>query len=777
MLKKLAVRDLTRNKVITAVLFLFIASSAALAAAAALMVAELSSSVSRFFEAAAVPHVVQMHAGDVDQAAIDDFSASQSSVVLQQTVEMIPVSAGALRIGSSEGGRPSEVMDNAFVKQSLRFDYLLDLDNRIAEIEPGEVGVPVYYKEQLKLQEGDLVRIVTEQGVMTWRIAAFVRDVQMNPALVSSKRFVLHEEDWTTLASQIEAREYLITFRLTDASLAGGLEQAYRSSGLPQQGPSITYGLLRTLHLLTDGIVIAVILLASLLLMGISALCLRFTMSATLEEDYREIGILRALGLPGRWIRRLYLGKYAVIAALACLAGYGVALPAGRLITDQMALYMGRTAPGPATYLVPLAAVGLVGLVVLVICWLMLGRLGRVSPVDAIRTGMAPAAGRVRQAPAIHRSRLPLSLLLAAKDIRSRLPMYSLLCGVYVLGLILLLVPQQLLHTFNSPDFISYMGAARSDLRLDLRPSGPLSDKQIEELDVSIQQDGETERYALFVTSAWQVVDKAGEKETIYVEQGDFRVFPLQYASGEAPEQADQLALSDLLANSLGKQVGDQVVTVAGGVERELTVSGIYQDITNGGKTAKALIAASPEDRLWVTAAIDLAEGTNLQQKRQSYAEAFPEARVTDMQDYLTQTLGGTIRQVERVSLAVALLSVIVGATITGLFYRLLLAKDTSQIAIMRSMGFAAGAVRGQYMARVIVLLAVGLILGTCLAGVTGNLLVGILGGGFGVSGIRLLPLPLAVQLGYTLMLAGGTACAAWFTVRTTISERKGVRV
>ncbi|GBF76733.1 putative ABC transporter permease [Paenibacillus sp. 598K] len=31
-----------------------------------------------------------------------------------------------------------------------------------------------------------------------------------------------------------------------------------------------------------------------------------------------------------------------------------------------------------------------------------------------------------------------------------------------------------------------------------------------------------------------------------------------------------------------------------------------------------------------MTAAIDLAEGTNLEQKRQAYAEAFPEARVTD---------------------------------------------------------------------------------------------------------------------------------------------------
>ncbi|GBF76732.1 putative ABC transporter permease [Paenibacillus sp. 598K] len=79
---------------------------------------------------------------------------------------------------------------------------------------------------------------------------------------------------------------------------------------------------------------------------------------------------------------------------------------------------------------------------------------------------------------------------------------------------------------------------------------------------------------------AWQVIDPAGETQTIYVEQGDFRVFPIQYASGGTPEQADQLTLPNLLAISRGKQVGDRVVTVLGGVGRELTVSGIYQGIT-----------------------------------------------------------------------------------------------------------------------------------------------------------------------------------------------------
>ncbi|CAM5707299.1 Peptide ABC transporter permease OS=Lysinibacillus sphaericus OX=1421 GN=LS41612_16905 PE=4 SV=1 [Lysinibacillus sphaericus] len=60
---------------------------------------------------------------------------------------------------------------------------------------------------------------------------------------------------------------------------------------------------------------------------------------------------------------------------------------------------------------------------------------------------------------------------------------------------------------------------------------------------------------------------------------------------GNAPKEDGEIALSYANASKdgLDKKVGDTVIVkVAGALKRILTVSGIYQDITNGGKTAKA---------------------------------------------------------------------------------------------------------------------------------------------------------------------------------------------
>ena len=75
------------------------------------------------------------------------------------------------------------------------------------------------------------------------------------------------------------------------------------------------------------------------------------------------------------------------------------------------------------------------------------------------------------------------------------------------------------------------------------------------------------------------------------MELGDHSVFPLAYAAGRAPAENNEIALSVMNADELGKTVGDVILIMIEGEERAFTVSGIYADITNGGKTAKAVFS------------------------------------------------------------------------------------------------------------------------------------------------------------------------------------------
>ena len=65
---------------------------------------------------------------------------------------------------------------------------------------------------------------------------------------------------------------------------------------------------------LSDGLMIGVILLISALVIAVAFLCIRFTLLAKIEEDYREIGVMKAIGLRVSDIKKIYLVQYAAIS-------------------------------------------------------------------------------------------------------------------------------------------------------------------------------------------------------------------------------------------------------------------------------------------------------------------------------------------------------------------------------------------------------------------------------------------------------------------------------
>ena len=71
-------KDFLRKKIITIVVFAFILLSALLVASGSNLIVELSNSLNMLFSKSQVPHFVQMHAGDVDQAQIDRWAAANS---------------------------------------------------------------------------------------------------------------------------------------------------------------------------------------------------------------------------------------------------------------------------------------------------------------------------------------------------------------------------------------------------------------------------------------------------------------------------------------------------------------------------------------------------------------------------------------------------------------------------------------------------------------------------------------------------------------------------
>ncbi|WP_128101675.1 ABC transporter permease [Paenibacillus sp. DCT19] len=590
----------------------------------------------------------------------------------------------------------------------------------------------------------------------------------MNPSIIHSKRFVISPQDFQMLKQRTGETEYLIEFRLVDPNKTNEFIQTYQNAALPNSGPLVTYSLFQLLNALTDGVVAAVIIMVSIILIVIAVCCIRFTMLATIEEDYREISVMKAIGVSGRDIRTLYLSKYVVIAGLACIVGYLSSIYVNRLFTSNIMLYMGSA---PATWLneaLSLFAVITIFAIVLGCCILVLRRFNQISAIEGLRSGSLGDTDVSTMKLSLSNSRWSRSVpvFLALQDVIQRKRLYRLLLLVFTVSSLIIIVPVNFLNTLRAPSFISYMGVGQSDIRIDLRYSEDVEQRYAELLE-HVRTDSDVLRYSPLVTTQFNVRNNEGGYDQISVETGDFSIFPLSYLSGLAPKTDNEIALSDANSRELDKKVGDSIVLMVEDREKTMVVSGIYQDVTNGGKTAKALLPYDKNRVLWYVVSLDLKDASQITDKIAAYEQAFSPAKVTDLQGYLHQTLGGTIDQLKRITIAVLVVAVLVSILITSLFLRMLVAKDHGDIAILRSLGFALSNIRLKYVMITLIVLGIGVLAGTILANTAGPLLISAIMSSFGASHMEFVINPLQAYILCPLMLASAITIAALLSIQS----------
>lgn len=769
MIRKLIKKDFKKNKVITFTLFVFILLSAMLVSSATIIVTELNGSLNYLFEKAKVPSYVQMYSGEIAQKEINEFTAKNDLVKQQQTVKMLGVSGGKFFL---QGGNQSEVdsiIENSFVKQNEKFDFLLDTTNNIAQVAEGEIGVPVYHQQQYQLEIGSKVRIKQGAFQKTYTIACFIRDAQMNPSLVTSKRFLVSDSDWHELEKQLNNQESLIEFQLKDEATISDFEKAYESSNLPQSGTALTRTLYQVLNALTDGLVVAIITLISFLLLVVAALCLRFTILTAIEEDYREIGIMKAIGISNKNTRKIYLTKYVLIAMSACFGGYLCSLGITQMFTQSMSAYMGTAPKTSITYLLPLLGSTVVFLFIYFFCRIVFRRFKKISALSALQAGAVTGNRKVAQSLKLSGKRRWIrnnTIFIGIREVLTQARVYVLLTFVFSICLFLMSVPFNFLRTVQSPSFISYMGAGKSDLRIDYHQ---VTDNvaEFQQLTTQLKADSTISKQALYTTSAYQVKNKTGELTTIKIENTtDYATFPLSYTSGTAPKNKQELALSIMNADELEATIGETVIVLLDGQEAPLTVSGIYQDVTNGGKTAKGMLPS--KDILWYTINFDLQDPALIADKKAELEKQFKQIKITDTDDYINQTLGGIIQKVTLISWVAFVLALLIAVLITTMFFKMMLAKEAKAVAIMKSIGIAFKSIQQEYFVRAIFTLIVGIGIGLVATNFLGSQVASLLL--TGVSNVTFVIHPLINYLVMPLSFVIVVSVSVYFT---SLSIRK----
>ncbi|MFA5527755.1 MAG: ABC transporter permease [Peptostreptococcales bacterium] len=742
LLLNLVYKDFKRNKVITITLTFFLMISTLFMAGGLRVTGTIISSMKGLNELAIPPQYLQMHKGDYDENVFKGFVENHEYINDSIIVKMLDIrNANIIYQGET---LENSLMDNGFVIQNEGFDFLLNMNNDIVVVKEGEIGVPVYYAEDIGIQVGDTITLHEGNYTKNLRVSTIIRDSSMNAALTSSKRFLINQTDLDEISGHMGEWEYLFEFILEEGTSTAILEKDYIDANMPSNGVAITGSQLSIMNNLSHGLIALIIIAISILLIMIAVLCLSYIIKATLADENHTIGEMKAIGFPNKAIEKLYQMKYIVLVLIASVVGYMAAIPFGDFFSSSAVMYCGNGTDEWMKWIFPLIGVILLSIIVIFRCKKTIYKNLRSSVVELLK-------GNDRIKKEGHYS-LPIAglrhgnLSIALGELKCKWKEYVVIFFVFIFSSFLILLPMNMKNTVENPSFMTYMGVGESDIRIDIQ----YTDKLIEQKDAAIsylEGDPEIAKYAIYQNSYVELQNSDGEWEYLRVENGDGSIFPLEYIEGGAPKDTEEIALSYLNASELGKDVGDHITVSYGGEELLFTVSGIYQDITYGGKTAKANIDFEDKDVEVYIIYLDVMDGVDIEEKTLELRSILTDSKITPISKFVSQTLGGITDNLSVISGAAIVISLVLVMLITVMILRLITAREHSAIAIKKSIGFSNKDIRIQFAIRILLIQFVAIVVGTLLANTIGEVILGMILSFMGASEIQMLVEPIKSYL------------------------------
>lgn len=691
----------------TIVFTAFVAISITLFSLTLLLFANLSGAINHLMKIAKTPDFLQMHAGPVEEAKLSEFASSTSGISQWQVCRFLNIENGMITLG--EESLKDSTQDNGLCLQGEGFDYLLDLDNQLPEVRSGEVYVPVCYQRKYQVKIGDNMQI----GDKSLIIAGFIRDSQMNSMMASSKRFLISKEDYNTFF-ELGSEEYLIEYLLEDRASISEFQTHYDEFDMPKNGPTITKPLVKMINVLSDGIMILIILLISFLVLTISMVCIRFILLTRVEQEKREIGILKALGISKKEIQKIFTLRYLILSLFGGIIGLGVSFLIFKPLGDQMQQLYG----GANNQIIPIL-LSLVGMfvfvaIIMLFVYRLLRRINRVTALEALAGYEDKKAKKKRNG---NRNRQYCIVIVVA------------------LGVFLMYIPANLYSTMSSPRFVTYMGIGDAQIRMDIRQTEEMEEK-VNKMMLRLKEDAKVVQYALYQTRSITAISKNDMNENILVEQGNHCMFPVTYNLGEAPVKDGEIAISNLLAEELQVTKGDEIKLIIDGTTQRFLVTGIYSDITNGGKTAKiSQRIESTDNIMWCIFYASLAKDVKVSTWLESYKT--DGVKAVDIATYVDGTFGQTLSQIHKVSYVAKLVSAFIMILVIALFLRLFIQKNRTQISIQKAIGFKSESIQKTYITSGITYGVIGLLSGILLGELLGARLCGKILESFGAAGFR----------------------------------------
>jgi putative ABC transport system permease protein len=588
------------------------------------------------------------------------------------------------------------------VQSDISMNYFLSDGTVLEKVKQGELYITESKADALGVEIGDKLTIEIDSVSCEFTIAGKIKDALFGSNQLTITRYIISEEDYDSLVSAENV----------EAHYGGNLVYIYSSdidTALTQIKPLLDSSALtmdRAYMKFTyvfDMIGVGLLLVVSLILITIAFVVLHFTITFTLSEEFREIGVMKAIGISDFKIRGLYLVKYMGLSVIGAVIGLFLSFPFGEMLmsVSSQTIIIENSNP---IFIDILCAV-LVITVIMLFCYGCTGKVKKMTPIDAIRNGQTGERFHKKSLMRLGKSKFPATSFLALNDIVSSPKRYSIITLTFFLCLSLLLMLSTTVSTMNSDSLATSFGWADCDIYLDskipnecmLEGGQEKLEEHLDDIEDKLAENGIPAKCYQEMMFTLPVV--YGENESnIPIYQGTGTTMDMyEYTAGTVPQYTNEIAITRIAAEKLKSNIGDTVTIKTIDGDKEYIITAFFQSMNQQGYGIRL---HSDEEINYIQAQgyintqimfTDNPDSKEIQRRMDEIQSIFPDYENIQTSAEATADMIGVTETLDAVKSMVAILTIVLAALITVLMERSFIAKEQGEIALMKAIGIRNG--------------------------------------------------------------------------------------
>ncbi|MBQ7954392.1 MAG: FtsX-like permease family protein [Lachnospiraceae bacterium] len=701
MLLRILKNDLKRKKTMNAILFLFIVLATMFVASGINNVVTVMNGTDYYLDKAGVGDYVIITMGDNAVGALDEMLETEE-VIKEYRLE--PVVYGAQGDITTEDGKEAECK-NTTIYQSIESSAITFFDKEneaITSIEPGHVYVSSNFMDANNLKEGDIICLKHSGVELKLILDGIAKDALLGSDLMGNTRFVISDADMQklleneTIYNHYQGEICYIDTEDVQAMKAAIADVSNVSFDDPRSTIKMAY--------VMDMILAFIMLILSVCLIIVSFVVLKFSITFTIAEEFREIGVMKAIGLSNGKIRRLYIVKYLMMAILGAVIGFFASIPFGTLLLDSVSKKM--VLGNDNALMINVLGSVLVVCVIVLFAYFCTGKVKKSSPVDAIRSGQTGERYKNKTVLRIQKFPSGNALFMALNDVLSNPKRFLTiiisfgLCTLFVLMLVnttATLKSDKLIHTFGTKSHLYMTDIAEVMTYMN----GGSKEKLQERLEEQVQKlgaEGMPAELCIELIYKYPVTFN-GNDYVISCQQGvNTEITEYVYTEGVVPSGKQEIAITPQISEMTGAKIGDIITIHYGEEDVDCMVTAYFQTMNQLGKIIR-LHEDAPTDFSFISGAmhyqIDFTDNPTeeeIELRKERIKKLYDNDKIMNATEYCIEctAVADTMESVQFLLLAITLIVVIM---VTILMERSFIADEKSQIAILKAIGFKDSAI------------------------------------------------------------------------------------